>query len=277
MNISANKSKKFMTAVTVLTAMVLMLSCSGCVARVKVNIDSLGPEKKGSIELDKSKVTDKLNVNVDLAIAAFSIKKGNTFCINYNVPEKMIPDAVLSDNVLTIDGQDDVRSTNLGVGKVGDLWSCGKEGSNSFKIELVIPSDMEIEDINYVVNLGAVKLDGISFDDMAGVVNLGDLQVLNVTCDDMENVIGLGSVTVNKVTCGICKSNINLGDLNVKEITCDEVYAIVNMGDIKISGDFPKVTANCSMGSVSVDTKRPEKDVTINVSVNMGSKVINGK
>lgn len=292
MKISA-KTKKITAALASLLAIVSM---SSCVIRAKINIEDMGPVKKGNFELKQEAVTDKLNVNVNLAVANFSIKRGNQFCVNYNIPQKLIPDVNVSGNTITIDGQEDARSKSLSIENIDDLWNIGEEGSDSFKVELVIPQDMEINDIDLSLRIGVIRLNAINFNDIAAEINLGDCILSDLTCSVMETDIDLGDVKLKEVTCTsvdvdnllsdirlesvVCSTvdvAVELGDVKITGIKCESINVDAESGDIDVSGDYAKINASAGLGDITINTDRPEKDVEIKVSVDLGKTKINKK
>ena len=68
-----------------------------------------------------------------------------------------------------------------------------------------------------------------------------------------------------------------MGSIELKNASFDRLECDADMGSIEIDGDFQKLTANCSMGSVTVTTKEDPDDLTLDLSADMGVVTVNGK
>lgn len=239
-------------------SLISMIFISGCIIAPKISIGDLGDTKEGSIDLSSEQVTDVINIDVNLDVADLYIKTGDCFSVNYKIPEKLIPNVSFKDNTLTINGQDKDTFCCCGITKIDDLWSFGNKGSDSYKVELVIPENYTINKVKVVMNMGDVTFDDIKANNMDSSVDMGNLKLNNITCNNTEN-------------------DVNMGDIKITNIKCNSIDTDVDMGNTKVSGDFTKIKAKANMGDVKINTYRPEKDVVIDVNVSLGDTKINGR
>ena len=253
-----HKSKTQLISLIVIIVMLAALMLSGCSINGKPTLNSLGKVKEGSIELNKEALNGSLNLDIDLSIAEFSISYGDAFCVNYSIPEKLIPKASISGDTLSIGGQNDNDSINLGINNIDDLKKLGKNGSGSSRIELVLPEDTELNNISIDIDMGNARLSEIK-------------------CSDFSASVDMGNITLDRLSCDNLYAESNMGSVEIDGVVCETVEAHVDMGSADISGDFAKISVECSMGGTTINTTRPEEDVEIKLDVDMGTAIVNGK
>lgn len=219
--------------------LVVISSLSSCILSVTLD---LGEQKKGTVELQESKVTDDLSIDANLDFVDFSIVRGETFCVNYDIPEKLIPEVTLSKNKLTVNRQNNDKLLNIG------------PEIKTRKIEVVVPEEIDINKI--FVNL-----------------DMGDLKIPDMDCDEITATVDMGDVIITNCICTTIIGTVDMGDFKLTDADCNSVQAIVDMGDITISGDFNKITANCDMGDINIDSDCE----AITATADMGDVKINGK
>lgn len=252
------KSKTKLISLFVVLTLIAMLMLCGCGITKKSSLDDYGEVKEGSIELNKDELSGSLNLDVDLRIADFSVSCGDAFCVKYTLPEKLIPEASLSGDTLSINGQNGNNSIDLGIDSIDDLKKLGNNGSDSFRIELVLPKNTELNNISINIDMGEVCLSEIS-------------------CTEFSAFVDMGNITLDKTSCVNLHAETDMGSIEIENASCEAVKAVVDMGSADVSGDFAKISAKCSMGGITINTSRPEEDVEINLDVDMGEAVINGR
>ena len=254
----AIKSKfKFITLIVVFVILATLM-LSGCSVNKKSSLNDCSDIKEGSIELRKETLSGSLNLDIDLCIADFSVSYGDSFCVNYSIPEKLIPEVSISGNTLSINGQNDNFSINLGIDSIDDLKKLGKNGSGSSKIELVLPENTELNTISINIDMGNACLREIS-------------------CSDISAFVDMGNITLDKISCENLLAEVDMGSIEIKNVACEAVEVAVDMGSADISGDFAKISAESSMGGIIINTTRPEEDIEFNLDVDMGEAIINGR
>lgn len=252
------KFKAKSISLIVVLVMLAALMLSGCSINKGASLDDYGEVKEGSIELNKEELSGSLNIDVDLSIADIEVSFGDAFRVNYSLPEKLIPEVSISGDTLSINGQNGNKAINLGIDNIDDLKKLGKNGSDSFKIELVLPENIELGKISISVDMGEVCLS-------------------EMTCSDFSASVDMGNITLDKISCDNLRAEADMGSVEIESVSCEAVEAAVDMGSADISGDFAKVSAECSMGGITISTDRPEEEVEINIDVNMGEAIINGR
>ena len=252
------KSKAKPISLFVVLVMLATLMLSGCSVTKKLSPNNCGEVKEGSIELNKEELSGSLSLDIDLCIADFSVSYGDAFCVNYSIPEKLIPEASISGNTLSINGQNDNFSINLGTDSIDDLQKLGKNSSGSSKIELVLPESTELNTISINIDMGNACLREIS-------------------CTDFSAFVDMGNITLDKISCEKLHAEADMGSIEIKSVACEAVEVAVDMGNADISGDFAKISAESSMGGMTINTTRPEEDVEFNLDVGMGEAIINGR
>lgn len=252
------KSKAKPISLFVVLVMLATLMLSGCNLTKKLSPNDCGEVKEGSIELNKEELSGSLSLDIDLCIANFSISYGDAFCVNYSIPEKLIPKAYISGNTLSITGQNDNSSINLGINGIDDLKKLGNSSSGSSMIELVLPENTELNTISINIDMGNACLSEIS-------------------CTDFSASVDMGNITLDKISCENLHAEADMGSIEIKSVACEAVEVAVDMGSADISGDFAKISAESSMGGITINTTRPEEDIEFNLAVDMGEAIINGR
>lgn len=100
-----------------------------------------------------------------LILLIFLSLGGETFCVNYDIPEKLIPEVTLSKNELTVNRQNDDKSLNIG------------PEIKTKKIEVVVPEEIDISKILVYLDMGNVKISDMECDEITATNDMGELKI----------------------------------------------------------------------------------------------------
>lgn len=244
-----------------------------------VSVKDLGNSVTNEVVID-NKVT---SICIDMDICDLSFQNGNQVKVEYTLPEKLIPDIEVKDDVLYIESR---RNVNVGLDGLN---------SSNYTVVVTIPSDMDLEDFEAVISLGDIDISDIKCKSFSVSADCGDIDINDIDTETFEVSADLGDIKIEDISCAEDFSvSANAGDLDVKNINAYTVDVTVDMGDvdfddvvfdngtfdtdmgdIKLEGEFKQVSLGCSLGSVDVTSKNP--DANIDTSVDLGSVKVNGK
>lgn len=243
------------------------------------SIGKLGDVVSGEFTIEESFNSVSLEMNV----ADLTVKYGDKTTVSYTIPQKLVPAASVHNNTLTIE------SKGNGTSSLGEL------DSKKYNITITIPEGTVLKKFDVDVNLGNVKIVDIEADSMNLDADCGNIVLRGVSFEDVDLVANLGNVEMEDSFAGNVKANADCGNLETKDCTFEKIDARVNlgnlsfkaatfnkgefkvdMGDLEVSGSFNEIKGNCNMGSIDVDTDKPESEVNIDLDVDLGSIKVNG-
>ena len=212
------------------------------------------------------------DIMLNVAIGDLSIVYGDAYQVEYNYPEKLKPEVNLRDRVLTIDQKQGKGGVNFfGFGNWDTL------GDMDYDLVITIPKDTKIGDVNLSMDMGNIQIDDINMEDLTIDADMGNIEANQISFAKMDMDADMGNIEMNKVVFDRGECDADMGSIELKNATFDRLECDADMGSIEIDGDFQKLTANCSMGSVTVTTKEDPDDLTLDLSADMGVVTVNGK
>lgn len=247
------------------------------------NISGLGKVVEDTVELNG----DLSELSVNLSLAELKISNGDVISVSYRLPEKLVPEIELKNGILEITNK---NAKANGIGSLKDLSSDG------YKITVTIPANVELNFIDMKVDCGNVELEDRTFERLDASVDCGNIEFKNIEADTINLEADLGNADLSDISCKSMTIQVDCGNIEVADSNFDNVSADNNMGNIElkdvtfksgkfdndmgnieVDGDFDAISAECSMGSIAVDTVRPESEVKLYLDVDMGDIKVNGK
>lgn len=221
-------------------------------------------------------------IKVDLDMAQLTIVKGDTPGINYNLPAELVPDVNVEDGILHIENKKN-QSFNL------------KSFIDNYNLEIVVPKDAQLETIEVNVDLGDIRINEIDCRKLTVNADCGNIIVKDINTDIIAVNADLGNVQAEKVSFGETNISVDAGNIQVNGCKAQTIEAGANMGnvefrdmvftsgkfnadmgDIVVCGDYDAIDAKCSLGAVNLETVKPESEVNIHASVDLGKVTVNG-
>lgn len=183
-------------------------------------------------------------VSVDVSIGDLSITEGDEYSVSYRY------NGVEAPRVSVEDGE-------LKIVQTGKAFAINLQPNMSGRIDITIPKDAVIEDMDIENDLGNIEIDGVSAEDVRINASMGDIKVSNGTFEDMD-------------------IDESMGDVDLIGITAKSVKVDNSMGDIKAEGFFNRFTADDSMGDIKVENENDSDDVRIELDTSLGEVKYNG-
>ena len=215
------------------------------------------------------KTFDDIMLNV--AIGDLRIVYGDAYQVEYNYPEKLKPEVKVREGVLTIDQKQGNGGVNFGFGNLGTL------GDMDYDLVITIPKDTKIGDVNLSMDMGNIQMDDICMEDLTIDADMGNIEANQISFAKMDIDADMGNIEMNEVAFDRGECDADMGSIELRNAVFDRLECDADMGSIEIEGDFQKLTANCSMGSVTVTTKEDLDDLSLDLSADMGVVTVNGK
>ncbi len=200
------------------------------------------PEKTvaDTASFDAGKINE-ISLNVELG--QVSIQRGAEFKVDYNYPEKYAPKIDMENGTLDIKEKAKKFTPSSG---------------NEYYLNITVPSEMELKNVDIEVDLGELKIDGLTSDRISAEGDLGSLKINGCNAENADFHADLGEIEIND-----CRFN--------------SVRTEADLGDIKMQGDFNSVYAECDMGDIDIYTVKDESEVDITAKCSLGDVKVNGK
>lgn len=212
------------------------------------------------------------DIMLNVAIGDLRIVYGDAYQVEYNYPEKLKPEVKVHDGVLTIDQ----KQGNDGVNIIG-LGSLSMPTDMDYDLVITIPEDKKIGDVNLSMDMGNIQIDDICMEDLTIDADMGNIEANQISFAKLDIDADMGNIEMNEVAFDRGECDADMGSIELKNAAFDRLECDADMGSIEIDGDFQKLTANCSMGSITVTTKEDPDDLTLDLSADMGVVTVNGK
>lgn len=274
---------------TVLIVLAVLTTCAiifGCLWKfgrnfgIKINNpfndSNLGEDIIIDREFDENITAIKLNVD----LGDVSICQGDAFSIDANMPEKLMPDIYVEDEVLVIENHQEVSLSN-GISLEDDYYiditvpegaklSCVNINLNLGEIAL---ADINSNEITLVLACGSVTIDNIVGQKLSSTVNLGDFVIENSSVNELISSVDCGDNEAKNLEASFVEANSNLGDIEFSAVSFEHGTFIGDVGDIQVDGDFASINAELSLGDIEITPKKA--DVKIEATTDVGNVVIN--
>lgn len=271
-------------AVTALIAAITLGFRFGrCAKNVINNSGALGDPVSMSVATD---AFTEIELNADAA--AFEIKKGSDFHVEYTFPSSFSPKVECSDGKLKIEvkGNDFAGLSFLGsnVKNIKDDYKVTvfvPQGTNleRFKADVdagdICLNDMLITDVDIESDASNIEMSDIIAVETEIKTNAGNIEIKNSTLGKFNVKADAGNIQLTKVSATDIIAHTDAGNIELKDATFKTGNFESSMGNIEIDGTFDSVTAECSLGEISID---PLNDnAKIKAEVDLGSIKIGGK
>lgn len=231
--------------------------------------------KKDLMKTDEMTVvkTDKFeDMDINLAVGDLEIVYGDDYMVSYNYPAKIEPNVKSENGKLVITQNSKMNNISLlnfdGLKSLKDM---------DYDIVITIPNDTKLSDVSLNLDMGEITFADITMEDLTIDADMGNVEISKSTMKNVSVDADMGNVELTDLIFDKAECDADMGNIEIKGSTFDKAECDADMGSIQIAGDFNEVTANCSMGSVSVDTKKDIDDVKLDLSADMGSVTVNGK
>lgn len=277
----------YIVGIFVLTAAIIAVALG---LRFRGGFSGCSIGKLGSVSSEMVSQTVSVDAFTEIEIDAdaidFEVKRGSDYYVEYNVPAYMLAKAETHNGKLDIEMKSSVTPSITFAGK--------NFTKDSFKFTVFIPDGASLEELSAKIDAGKITLNDISVEkigvdtdaadiQMSGVQNAelkvkadaGNVEIKNSTLGSVNVEADAANIRLDSFTAGKIDASSDAGNIEFTGATFEEGNFESSMGNISIEGSFDKVTADCSLGAISIDPANP--DARINASVDLGSIEISGK
>ena len=125
-------------------------------------------------------------------------------------------------------------------------------------VTVTVPETAELQQVELSSDLGNVTAEHISARELYLSADMGEITATGVCVERLELDSDMGSISAEDIS--VARS----------------VYAESDMGEISLRGDMADVFGECSMGSITLQTRGREEDYNYDLTCEMGSVEVNG-
>lgn len=234
----------------------------------------------GVLREDDLKKTDKMtelsfdgfdSVNLELSVGDMDIVYGDGYQVLYNYPEKLKPQVKVKGDTLVVTQKTKSDFNFIGFDNLSSFSDL------DYDLIITIPKDAKLKDVFLSLDMGAVSLEDMEMNNLTIEADMGNVELSNSSCTNITANADMGNIEMENVTFMTAECDADMGSIEILNSDFQFAECDADMGSIEISGNFEAVAAECSMGSVSVDTDKDLETVGLDLSADMGSVTVNGK
>ena len=130
--------------------------------------------------------------------------------------------------------------------------------NQNYEMTITIPKGTELSDLDIVLDLGEIELEG--------------LEANTLTIND-----DLGSIKVHNVQGTMADITASLGEVELSNCVYPTVIVKADLGDVNLDGDFDSIDAHVDLGDLDIKTVKSTDDVKIKASCELGDIEVNGE
>ncbi len=271
------------TITALIAAIVLGVRFGRCAKFAINNSGAFGDPVTNSVSAD---AFTEIELKAD--IAAFEIKKGSDYHVEYTFPSNFTVKVKSSDGKLEIEAKGNEWN---GLSFLGNNVKSIKE---SYKVTVFVPegtnldnfkadvdagsiclNDMLIADIDIEGDASNVEMSNIEASETEIKTDAGNIEIKNSSLGKFNVKADAGNIQLSKTTALDIVAHTDAGNIELKDATFKTGNFESSMGNVEIEGTFDSVDVECSLGAISIDAEND--DARINANVDLGSIEINGK
>lgn len=256
-----NRGKRiYLIIIWVITLIVILFGIYRFIGQGAWNIFSFGSGKY--VEKTEVLSADITELDVDVDSANVIIEEGDAPSIWYSFPEKS------EISILNENGKVSFRENRNSNSFV--LFENGKKK----EVRITVPRDRQLSKINAKTHSGNIDINNVKCDDIITNLDSGNLKMGNVTSRNLKTDADSGNIIVNSnienVDATADSGNIEF-DGNIEKINVK-----ADSGNINLKGDYHIITGKADSGNITIDSKRPESEMVLNLDVDSGKITVNG-
>lgn len=257
----SNKGKRiYLIVIWTITLIVILFGIYRFIGNGSWSIFSFGTGKY--VEKTEDLGANVTELDVEVRSANVTIEEGDAPGIWYSFPENS------EISILNENGKVSFRENNDKSNIV--LFGSGKKK----EVRITVPRDKQLARINTRTHSGNVEINNVKCDDILTNQDSGNLKISSVTSRNLKIDADSGNIIVNSnienVDATADSGNIefdgNIEKINVKADT----------GNINLKGDYHIIEAKADSGNITIDSKRPESEMVLNLDVDSGKITVNG-
>lgn len=236
----SNKGKRiYLIIIWSITLIVILFGIYRFVGLGTWNIFSFGTGKY--VEKTEDLSADITELDVDVRSANVTIEEGDTPGIWYSFPESS------KINISNENGKVSFREDS-------DKDSFTFFGNGKKEVRITVPKDRQLSRINTRTNSGNIIVNS-SIENVDVEADSGNIEV-NGNIENADVEVDSGNIEVNG----------SIEKINVK----------ADSGNINLKGNYHIIAGKADSGNITIDSKRPEAEMILNLDVDSGKITVNG-
>lgn len=252
-------TKIYITIISIITVIAVLLGCyihifnRGNFSLHPVSVSS-GYSVSDAVELSG----DIDTIKIDMNYSGVTIAYGNEVRVEYDLPEKLVPEIELKNGTLSIIQKNSVRLGSTGWNDYS-LTVYIPEGITLEKLDLNLDAgNLEIADIpctEATVNCdaGNIELDNMEFTTLRVDVNAGNIEVTDCSADTVDINADAGNIRLNRCTIDVFNADADAGNIDADNCTINSGEVNTDLGNISLQGEIGNVKTHTSLGLVDLD------------------------
>ena len=257
---SNNTKRIYIIIIWVITLIVIIFGIYRFIDAGSFNLFSFGDSNMVTKTEAISADITELDIDVDSANVIF--EEGDTPSITYTFPEK-------SEVNLTNDGSKVMFKENNNKSNV-IIFGSGKKK----EVKVTLPRDRQLVRINTKTDSGNLEINNVKCDDIITNLDSGNFHVNNVAARNLKAEADSGNIVVNS---NIENMNVEVDSGNVEvNGTVEKIDAKADSGNIELKGDLHIINAKADTGNITIDSKKPESEMVLNLEIDLGKITVNG-
>lgn len=181
-------------------------------------------------------------IDIDVDSANVIIEQGEEALITYSFPKNVKVDYSYDNGKVTLKGKNGIS-----------LFS---SGSNS-EVKITIPKDKEL-------SITTAKSDS------------GNISINNIKCEQINCELDSGNLTMNNNNAKKLVAKVDSGNIT-EDGDIESIEANADSGNINLSGNVYIVKAETDSGDITIDSKKSQSEMRLNLDTDFGKITINGK
>ena len=249
----------------------------------------LGEWETGSCEYGQN--GEIVKIDVDVSMINLTVQSGDVLKAEWQCREMLLPEITEENGVLKIRQRDtsnlklkfhlddDSFFENLGAG-----------------LTVTVPAGVTLEELGIDVDCGNIAVTGVRSRstkisaDLGNIVlsggslgntevqaDCGNIELIRVAAEKADLQADFGRVKMLESSFDMLDAEADCGQVLCTGVNAGSISLQADMGSIDVSGTFDMLSANCSLGSITVVTDKAEEEVRLDLSADLGSVTVNGK
>lgn len=233
-------------------------------------------------------LSDFKNIKIDADAYNVTIKKGDSFSVNYGAYENAMPEIKVEGDTLNILSKHEKIQLNLlsfsddiqvpyiiiTVPETTDLSECTMK-LNAGEINI---SNQNFEDIDLDTDAGNIILSDITTNGFKILASAGNVNISDSTISDLDVQSNAGNIVFDEIESDQIKLDIDYGNLEISDSQVKKISVDADAGKIDINDiQSDDITIDADYGSTDLKMIGNEDDYDIEVEVDYGDFSLNGK
>ncbi len=240
----------------------------------------------GNVTTQSYGIEEFEDIDIKGNVVSFEIVRGNDYSVEYRFPDNIKVNTDVDNGILKIN----ISGTGISMPFFGNRFD-----SDNYKLTVYVPEGKTFGKFTAKLDAGEIKLDDAVFRSIDVEADAANVELTGVVSDSTRLEADAGNVELRKCEIGDLNVDTEAGNVEIRDSRAGDMEITTEMGNIElersafndgnirsqmgnveVNGDFNSLTAQCQLGSLSVDPDNPDK-VKLDLDVELGSIRVSGK